>query len=123
MLLILEIILTIAAWKRGWKGWALLPAAAGLWAAFFAGVVIGLAGGSEENLFPVGIIFDLLIVGALIVMTSKRRRAGERRQGVTQPAPETNGNLPAALEASREIQTTPGERAPSIMTPRSRETQ
>ena len=45
MLLILEIGLTIWAWKRGWKGWALLPALG----AFTGGFIVGLASGDSVD--------------------------------------------------------------------------
>jgi hydrogenase/urease accessory protein HupE len=79
MLLILEIGLVIAAWKRGWKGWALMPIVIGFCAGFITGLVVGDTGGSEEDFFPIGIIFDVLVIGALVTMISKPRRVPETR--------------------------------------------
>lgn len=44
MLLILEIVLTIAAWRRGWKGLALVPIAA----AFGAGPALPFVVGADQ---------------------------------------------------------------------------
>jgi hypothetical protein len=68
MLLIAEIWLTIRAWRKGWKGWALLPAGCTLVLAFSVGVALGDTSLKEANLFSVGLILDLLLVGVLAVM-------------------------------------------------------
>jgi len=70
LLLILEIGLTISAWQRGWKGWALLPGAFALAGGYMLGMVLG--GDSSVDFFSVGIIIDILCVIALIIMVSKR---------------------------------------------------
>lgn len=77
LLLLLEIGLTIAAWKRGWKGWALLPLAIGMSAGFLFGLVVGATGGSEAELFGVGVVLDVVCVITLIIMTVKGRRVAE----------------------------------------------
>ena len=71
VLLILEIGLTISAWQRGWKGWALLPGAFALAGGYMLGMVLG--GDSSVDFFSVGIIIDILCVIALIIMVSKPR--------------------------------------------------
>ena len=64
MLLIAEIILTVFAWRKGWKWRALLPVGI----AFGIGLIIGASGGGVTE----GIIFiDVAAVIALIVMVSK----------------------------------------------------
>ena len=50
MLLIIEIWLTVAVWRKGWKGWALLPAGIMMLVALVAGVVAGLSGVEPGNL-------------------------------------------------------------------------
>lgn len=73
MLLILEIGLTIAAWKRGWKGWALLPWVIALVAAFTVSLVRGTA---------TGVVADVILVGALIIMLARPRWAEEPPQAL-----------------------------------------
>jgi hypothetical protein len=91
MLLILEIGLTIAAWKRGWKGWAVLP----LVIAFFIGFFWGLVnGGPLEELLGFGIIFDVLCIVALIVMIARPRRKASCPPAIVNSAPATQTDKP-----------------------------
>ena len=69
MLMILEIVLTIAAWKRGWRGWALIPVIASL----STGFILGLTGTSLETILDVGLIIDALCIITLVIMVIKRR--------------------------------------------------
>lgn len=87
MLLILEIILTVAAWRRGWKAWALLPFAVYLFLAFMFGAVIGASGGSMDTALAVGFLLDLTAIVTLIVMVA-RPRASEQRGKATGAATE-----------------------------------
>ena len=66
MLLIIEIMLTISAWKKGWKGWVALP-----WAILFL-TVMAVAGeaGSEEAAFGIGLVGDILLIVVLGVMAA-----------------------------------------------------
>jgi len=73
MLLVLEIILTIEAWRRGWKGWALLPLGGFFLLAFIVGFIMGAAGASEDSVFGMGLVFDLACIGVLIGMIAKPR--------------------------------------------------
>ena len=73
MLLIIEIILAIVAWKRGWKAWALVP----LLFAFMAGIFFGLMGASPEQSY-VYVISDLIAIAMLIIMCIIKR---EERTG------------------------------------------
>lgn len=74
MLLFLEIYLTIAAWRKGWKGWAILPIAIGMAVAFVIGMEVGASGGSNDSAFAVGLIVDFGIILALIMMVLKKPR-------------------------------------------------
>ncbi len=65
---ILQISLTIWAWRRGWKGFALLPYGLGFLLGFFA-PDLGLP---DEGAFPW--IIEFTIVGILIVMIALPRR-------------------------------------------------
>lgn len=74
MLLILEVILTISAWRRGWKGWALLPVAGGLFIAFLVGASSAASGGSTGDLGPAALFIDIACIGILGAMTAYPRK-------------------------------------------------
>ena len=76
MLWILEIGLTVWAWKRGWRGWALLPLTIGLGASFLSGFYIGFSGGSEENLenmMGLFLLMDVAVIVSLVLMVIFKR--------------------------------------------------
>lgn len=79
MLLIAEIILTIFAWRKGWKWLALLPVGICLLIGFF----IGFTGGSLEG--GMTIVPDLIATGILIWMVVKGPKSNE-----TEEATKTN---------------------------------
>jgi len=72
MLLIAEIILTIFAWRKGWKWLALLPLAI----AFTIGMIIGFTSGIDGNL-GVAAALDIAAIIALIVMIAKPKKIKE----------------------------------------------
>jgi len=73
MLLIAEIVLTIAAWRRGWRGWALLPPVMAFAAGFLLGLVLGPEI-SEDGAFILGLLIDIVTIGVLIAMVVKGRK-------------------------------------------------
>jgi len=74
MMLIAEIILTIFAWRNGWRWYSLIPVGLGGFLAFTAGFAIGASGGSTANMGWVA-IFDVAAIIALIVMVSKKPKS------------------------------------------------
>lgn len=68
MLLILQIILTVAAWRKGWRWRALIPGALGLAFGFFIGLGIGSSGGSIEDANALFLLMDLAVTVALVVL-------------------------------------------------------
>ncbi len=58
----LEILLIVAAWRRGWKAWALAPTGIALSLALMFGAGLGAA-----------LLFDLVAIVALIVMVTRPR--------------------------------------------------
>ncbi|MEW6376450.1 MAG: hypothetical protein AB1502_11770 [Thermodesulfobacteriota bacterium] len=77
MLLIFEIILSIAAWRKGWRGWALIPSGSVLVIAFIVGAVAGATGYSQTQVRDLTVALlplDLLCVGVLIWMAAKGRK-------------------------------------------------
>ena len=71
MFTIIEIILTVVAWRKGWRGRALLPLAGVLGVSTLLGLAVGAAGGSLESLIPVGILLELASLGALIFLVKR----------------------------------------------------
>jgi uncharacterized membrane protein YfcA len=72
MILIIEIILTIIAWRRGWKWRSLLPLMVGFVIAFILGSVLGLMfGGIPPIINIVGFLIDLVIIIFLVVMIAE----------------------------------------------------
>lgn len=68
-MLIIEIILTIIAWNRGWKWWALLP----LGIAFGFGFIAGASGMSQSDLE--GLLFlDVIAIIALVIMIAVKKK-------------------------------------------------
>lgn len=67
MLLILEIALTISAWRKGWKAKALLPLPIAFGVLFLIGIAAAATGSplSEGSMVVVGLLFDLASVGVL----------------------------------------------------------
>jgi len=71
MLLIAEIVLTVFAWKKGWKWWSLLPAGITLFSSFLLGIILGVSGYSLKEVRPFGILLDILLIIVLIIMVIK----------------------------------------------------
>jgi len=82
MLLIIEIALVVAAWKRGWKGLALVPIVAGFALAFMLGGAVGASGGSEDAAFALGLLVDVGIIATLAIMAVVGRRTHAAGQTV-----------------------------------------
>ena len=77
MLLILEIGLTVAAWRKGWRAWALVPLGGVLGMGFLIGVAVGASGGTIEHVFPLVLLLDLACVGVLIRLAVRGPRQAE----------------------------------------------
>jgi len=71
MILALEILLTISAWRKGWRGRALLPLGICMGLAFTIGVSAGAAGATEADISGACFILDILALTALGVMNAK----------------------------------------------------
>ena len=73
----IEFILTIYAWRKGWGPIALLPMAVGL--------PIGIFGASVTNSLLIAVMADLLIYAALITMIVAGHKKNTPAQAI--PAP------------------------------------
>jgi hypothetical protein len=93
LLLFLEIGLTIAAWNRGWKGWALLPMGCAIGAGYFLGMIIGADGGAIDDIIGLGLLIDVLCVIALIIMVSKPHGVAASSHTTIQPVQRTETTL------------------------------
>jgi len=71
MLLILEIALTIAAWRRGWRFRALIPVASVMAISFFIGAAVGMAGGSVGSIAPLLLVLELIGIAVLIALANR----------------------------------------------------
>ena len=79
MILILEIILTIVAWNRGWKAQALIPVGV----VFVIGMIIGVLSGGNSDVIQTAILFDILGVVALLVMAIKGKKTVDNKDSVS----------------------------------------
>ena len=74
MILVLEIMLTISAWRKGWKGWALLPIGICMSIGFLLGMTTGASGGNIEDVMPLCILIELATLISLIALSIKAPR-------------------------------------------------
>ena len=71
-MILIEIALTIAAWKRGWRWRALLPMVFALVAGFLIGIAVGASGGTIEQAAPAAVVAELGVVAVLIYMVARK---------------------------------------------------
>ena len=88
MILILEIVLTVMAWRRGWKGWALVPMAVALFVGFLWGAVAAASGGSMQDIWGASLLVDLALIGTLIAMVAHPRTEEPRIEARSADQPE-----------------------------------
>jgi hypothetical protein len=74
MLLLVEIGLTVAAWRRGWRWWALLPVGGGMVLAVLLSMTVGASGGSVAQAKPVFLLLDIISIGTLIGLVARAPR-------------------------------------------------
>jgi len=74
MLIIVEIALTVMAWRRGWKAWALLPMFLGVSLSFAFGLALAASGVNNMSaILPFAVLFDIAIIVALSCMARTNR--------------------------------------------------
>ena len=97
IMLVVEICLTVRAWRKGWKGRALLPMAVGYAMAFLVGAMLAQSGAPWLARVFLGLVVEIGMVGSLIAMGRKGPSCA------TQPGP------PASLSSA----VTPASEAPA----------
>jgi len=86
LMLIIQIVMTAVAWKKGWGPKALLPMVIGLGLAFIIGFTAGLSGGSPRDIAAPLVLVDLGMLISLIVMVSRKPATSGSVKEVVQPA-------------------------------------
>lgn len=89
--LLIQIALTVAAWKKGWGPKALLPMVIGLGLALIIGFTAGLSGGLLREIAAPTLLIDLGILISLIVMVSRKPAKSESVKEVEHPAAQGSG--------------------------------
>ena len=77
MLAILEVVLTIVAWRKGWRGWALLPMGILYFVAFWMGMTASALRLSYSEIKMVLVVLspmEFIAIGVLIWMSVNDRR-------------------------------------------------
>ncbi len=96
MLLILEIWLTAAAWRKGWKAMALLPMGIVLVTCLCIGLAVGAAGGNVDAAMGVAVVVELMGIVALAVMASVKPQQ-------VQPAPTFHSAAPGDASPGEDV--------------------
>lgn len=107
MLLFLEIILTVSAWKKGWRGWSLLPLVIGFFLAIGAGAVLGGAGLNWDEAIFLLLPLDIAVIICLAIMVAKRRN----REQKAIPINENSAIIVSRASNSPTAGSMPGEKA------------
>jgi len=79
MILGIEIFLTAAAWKKGWKWWALLPYAISIILLLSVSAVMGL---KQDEIYLVGMVGDAVVILSLIIMGAKTTKKEDNKNAV-----------------------------------------
>jgi hypothetical protein len=74
-MLIIEFILTIFAWRNGWKWRSLIPVGIAMLIALSVGFGIGAAGGSINGTLPSLIFVDFCAIIALVILICKKPKS------------------------------------------------
>ena len=77
MLLIAEIILTIIAWRKGWKARALLPMTIALGFGIIIGLALAASDGSIEDAMPLCAVIELVCFSGLIYMAARKPKSAQ----------------------------------------------
>jgi hypothetical protein len=105
---ILEIGLTVWAWNRGWKTWALLPSGIGLCLSILIALILHDAGALKIYVSSIGafIFIDVVAVAALIFMVIQPKRitdidGGRKTADSVQSHEASNKNVTVSLSPAK----------------------
>ena len=73
-MLLIEVILTIVAWRKGWRWRVLVPWGVALGASLLLGMAVGASGGSVEDVSGLAVLLELGFVGWLVAMAVRAPR-------------------------------------------------
>ena len=82
MLLIAEIILTIFAWRKGWRWIALIPLASVLIFGFIIGFGVAASGGDISSINGLTTMLDIIAVVALILLVVNNPKKNKSEMNV-----------------------------------------
>ena len=71
---ILEIVLTVIAWRRGWGARALIPVGVAVAGGFLIGIGAAASGGTIEQVMGPAILLELVCFVALVCLAVTRRQ-------------------------------------------------
>jgi hypothetical protein len=83
MLLIIEVMLTVAVWRKGWKGWGLLP----IGIVMLTGFAAGLAGMDTGDFLVPGLFLEGLAIAALCIMLKRAPKNAKAQNEEPAPLP------------------------------------
>jgi hypothetical protein len=101
MLFVVEILLTITAWRKGWRGFALIPMITALGLGGFIGLAVGTSGGNVDNVTPVFLLGDLACIGFLVALSMRGPKGSEVRTGSSEPPSARFAPRPAEISEPR----------------------
>lgn len=95
-MIIVEVILSITAWRNGWKWWALLPMGICLSFGFLLGLTVGATVAPADN-FAVPCLFgDLIAIVSLIIMTFREPSRVGYAPASNEPCPNAGVGTPVS---------------------------
>lgn len=74
-MLIIEILLTIFAWRNGWKWLSVLPILCVILIGFFIGIVVGASGGDIMVAKDLVVFLDIIVIVCLIILVVKKPKS------------------------------------------------
>ena len=86
--IIIEVLLVIYLWQKGWKWKAVLPVAIGYTFALFLGMILGASGVEGESTMLIGAFLELCMIIAMVIMCFVKvpTVANNRQPSSSQPA-------------------------------------
>ena len=71
ILLLIQIVLTVIAWRKGWKWYSLIPLLGAIFIGLIIGISVGSNGGSVNNVQGLTIFLDIVTTIILAILCVK----------------------------------------------------